>query len=383
MKKMLITLTVMLAAAALIVVFCGPAMAKVSGRCDNCHTMHNSQDGATMATDRSSWYPETYTPGTPPYGTLLTDTCVGCHSHATETKEYDLGGSYVPVVYTRSGTPATHLAGGNFAYVETKGDAYGHNVLGISTGDTALVAGAPGNAAGCGGVGGGCHNSLAVQQFSQAEFGSGCQGCHFRPAHHANDHTNHAGGLVNSEAQGWYRFLSGHMGSTEGVHGYEDGDWQATTSATDHNEYLGVVSNFQSTMPGISNHTTTAYCCGCHGNFHAQNEQADGSGDWLRHPSDAVIPNTGEYSDAYGAGGTGSGSYDPLVPVARQTLPASPSASVQLSGTNPDMVMCLSCHRPHGSPYADILRWDYQGDCDAGGSAAGCGCMKCHTQKGT
>jgi len=41
--------------------------------------------------------------------------------------------------------------------------------------------------------------------------------------------------------------------------------------------------------------------------------------------------------------------------------------------------MCLSCHVAHGSPYADMLRWDY-GTMVAGGGGSG-GCFTCHTQK--
>ncbi len=46
------------------------------------------------------------------------------------------------------------------------------------------------------------------------------------------------------------------------------------------------------------------------------------------------------------------------------------------------IVTCLSCHRAHGSPYADLLRWDYD-TMIAGnaGDATGKGCFVCHTTK--
>ncbi len=51
MKKTLLTLTILLAVAALIAAFSSPATAAVSGMCSNCHTMHNSQGGSPMAYD--------------------------------------------------------------------------------------------------------------------------------------------------------------------------------------------------------------------------------------------------------------------------------------------------------------------------------------------
>jgi predicted CXXCH cytochrome family protein len=49
-----------------------------------------------------------------------------------------------------------------------------------------------------------------------------------------------------------------------------------------------------------------------------------------------------------------------------------------------DVVTCISCHRPHGSPYPDMLRWDYANDCNTGNpdtEANPCGCYSCHTTK--
>ena len=198
-----------------------------------------------------------------------------------------------------------------------------------------------------------------------------------------NDHANGESGLVNSADQGWYRFLSGHMsGDGDGVEGFEDGMWEKGQpdlpqgQAGNHNEYLGFVGDHVN-FAGFYNlgHTTTAYCCGCHGNFHIENP-TDRFGtlrDWQRHPSDAVIPNESEYA----ATGGDSNLYDPLSPVARPTVDATPSGTVTPGA---DMVMCLSCHRPHGSPYDDLLRWDYA-SMEAGDGSDDKGCFYCHTTK--
>jgi len=188
--------------------------------------------------------------------------------------------------------------------------------------------------------------------------------------HHLNDSGDPK--IVNSAAQGWYRFLAGHQsGDDYGVAGIEDDDWQATTSNSDHNEYLGKAEDKTSDggFGNIVENTMTAYCTGCHGIFHEQDNTAVGSSPWLRHPSDVVIPNSGEYS-AYTT-------YDPQAPVARPDLSTISDSSQVRPGT--DLVMCLSCHRPHGSPYPDMLRWDYS-NMVAGGSGSG-GCFTCHTQK--
>lgn len=379
-KKTVIGVAVALAAAALIAVFCSPAAAKVTGVCSNCHTMHDSQGGTAMATGG-------------PHATLLMNSCVGCHSSGDSSTTYALGGSNVPVVnYTGGSEPTDYLAGGNFYWVADNGgneDAKGHNVLGISAEDAYLTLSgpeeAPGNQIGgtCGTTG--CHSSLARENTRIPELGSGCEGCHLRVKHHADDRNDPVTGgyRVTTDDQGCYRFLVAHSGDNHvkdfGVHGIEDGDWQqlSQASANKHNEYIGV-DGYNNTYINLSpsNPTVTAFCCGCHGEFH---KEQDGAGNWIRHPSDAVIPATGEYQYAFASAGDGAaGIYDPLVPVAKPSLTAV-SSDVNL-GT--DMVMCLSCHRPHGSPYDDLLRWDYS-EMNAGGGDNATGCFACHTTKDT
>ena len=345
---------------ALLLVPPGQSLAKVTGQCANCHTMHNSQNGSDLSGE--------------PKGTLLVNNCVGCHSSGISSTTYSLGGCAVPVVnYTGGSAPSEHLAGGNFYWVSDGGgddDAKGHNVYGIAGQDSEITAaeGAPGgNNTGCSTTQ--CHSTLAVEQTGNGTFESGgCQGCHLRVAHHADDSAT-----VVGETGGYYRFLSGHMGG--GVEGIEDSDWHASKGASDHNEYLGNVGNNKASMGGIMTlgNTMTGYCCGCHGNFHIENEAADGSGAWVRHPSDAIMPSSGEYA-SYTV-------YNPDVPVARPDLSgySRPSTTVT-PGT--DLVMCLSCHRPHGSPYSDMLRWDYSlMSAGTTGAGAGNGCFVCHSNK--
>ena len=373
MRKRMGTFTIIAVAAALIALFSCPVAAKVTGVCSDCHTMHNSQGGATI-----------YAEG--PYETLLVNGCVGCHT-APAGVQND-GTNTIPYVnqateptFIGQANPNT-LSGGSFYWVATAGggeDAKGHNVLGISERDT--IAYAPGGGTrGCAST---CHETLAEEQDIIPDLGTGCEGCHLSVGHHADDGA-YAGGAKHVTSAPWYRFLSAHptaVGSL-GVEGIEHEKWNYGATASLHNEYLGkpdVEMDKKANFFALGN-TVTAFCCGCHGDFHDENEEEDGSGNWIRHPADHEIPDSGEYASAFGASG-GTGTYDPDVPVARPDLSSgTPSGTVTL-GPGGDMVMCLSCHVAHGSPYDDMLRWDYNGMIADGGGADGTGCFVCHTKK--
>jgi hypothetical protein len=284
----------------------------------------------------------------------------------------------VPVVYFTGGAPPDeYLAGGNFWWVKQGqggDDTKGHNVF-LNEGDDFHTEKAPGDNIGSGCATNSCHANLHLP-FDGPDMGYtppgtyGCEGCHLNVRHHAEDHLNGEGGLVTTIEQGWYRFLSGHEFTGSGVEGYEDDDWESghpnlPQGSTDHNEYRGSASGYLL----VSVPTVTAFCKGCHADFHTQ-RSSDG---WIRHPSDAVIPNDGEYANVGGENHV----YDPLSPVAKVTVDDTPDFNVSVDS---DMVMCLSCHRPHGSPYPDMLRWDYLSyETQAGGDDEGC--FYCHTEK--
>jgi len=367
MKKSLITLTIMLAAAALVTVFCGSAVAKVTGPCSGCHTMHNSQDGSHMILNTDIDGDVINDPDRGGYPALTRGTCVGCHTG--DVKEgIDKN---IPFVNSASDPGETYLAGGNFYWVaQPGGSAKGHNVKGIpGMTEDAVLELAPGAETGCADS---CHTSLFPLPTSSNKLDTGCQGCHLAPKHHA---LQQAAGAPALKVNGFFRFLSQHSLEAQGVpvhgvEGIEDDDWQYTNDANDHNEYLGLVNEnsddeYNGGFNNIGGNTMTAYCTGCHGDFHVQQ---DGNANWIRHPSDAVLPDTGEY--------LGYTIYDPIAPVARESL-------TSVSGTvtpGTDMVMCLSCHRAHGSPFDDLLRWDYA-DMVAGDISKTGGCFVCHTTK--
>ena len=301
---------------------------------------------------------------------LTRGTCLGCHGQLGAVNVVD----GIPQV---NHTNADDLAAGNFAYMlGNKGsgpsDAKGHNVIDLGNLEDTLDS-PPGMSM----KHHGDEGEPRVEDFTCA----GVYGCHgtgqdvgasdpmasIAGAHHANDST-----IDGTSTGKSYRFLSG-------VIGLEVADWQNTDS-NHHNEYYGIATpNTPSqgqqctkchdmgsgAMPAGS--TITDLCTACHIDMHQVDD--GGNGIWLRHPSDVVIPNSGEYA-AYTT-------YNIDAPVGRVTVPASASDTVT-PGT--DVVTCLSCHFAHGSDYPDLLRWDYDA-ISAGGGSSGEGCFICHSTK--
>ena len=356
----------------LIVFFLGTPLeisAKVTGVCSNCHTMHNSQDGTHVAVTVTGmgWTGDagSLTGGSSsgPQGNLLVTDCVGCHSSTSADTIISIGSSDIPIVYNTS-EPTSPLAGGNFYWVAQGDDTKGHNVYGIrpDPGDDTLNM-APGNV-NCGaGSGSSCHYTLALSNEDTYQLGEikqgGCQGCHYYVFHHTDNDV--------------YRFLNGHEGGpdTHYVEGAEDDDWEQET-ATDHNWYKGSIGPVNGGTLD-STRSMSTFCSGCHMKFHRDFYIADGSA-WLRHPTDIVLPQ-GDGSEYASYDLSDYGNYSAEAPVA-WTDPTEVDKGTPI-------VMCLSCHRAHGSEEPDMLRWKYD-DMQAGtteSGKAGKGCFTCHTGK--
>ena len=313
--------------------------AKVTGSCSNCHTMHGSQTPAPP-----QWTGRGWTPGAT-HAALLVATCVGCHSN---TGAGTILSDNTPVVLNIGTPPTAPLAGGNFYYI-TSDDAVehakGHNVAGIDAKDVTLGLTPPGGSIlgsqltcsgsyGCHGHNGRQSEDTPVADETQAVKG----------AHHGDDSVIDGSTVAKS-----YRFLLG-------ITGKEDSNWELEPS-TAHNEYKGDTT--------FSTHNTISYLCGeCHGNFHSDAGVGNAS-PWLRHPTDIFLPQTGEYA-TYNPTTT----YNNLVPVAYTDF-NNPSRATAV-------IMCLSCHRAHASPFFKMMRWDYKSD---NLSEALSGCNVCHTSK--
>lgn len=350
------------------------AMAKVSGPCADCHTMHNMQGGNEL-------YPNG------PYGALTKGDCIGCHMRNDGDT---LGGTLdqIPIVYNAqdpnygvNGTDGDTLAGGNFYWVVTKGNEYGHNVEGIP--GVTFDMSPPGFDGGRPDAEGNkpANGTWPSNQMVTCAGLYGCHGRHteddnwasIRGAHHADD-TTIDGNTVGTS----YRFLIGILGK-------EDDDWEYKPDSLHHNQYKGI---HRTDDQNYDSSTISYLCAECHGEFHNGNGNVGDASPWLRHPTDFDLgaASGSEYASYNGGTGTGN-TYSVVAPV------ASVDVSNVLDKVNPGstdgtaIVMCISCHRAHGTPYKDLLRWPYLpdegGQCTVGGGSGGCGCLICHTEKGT
>lgn len=345
MRQTMMTLTLLLAAAALIAAFSSPATAAVTGYCGNCHTMHNSQGGAPMAYDASGNTTAT------PNAHLAISSCLGCHS-------VNVGAVVGPKVDGDYGT-ATARAGGTFKYdgAGTTGPADDNSVHNVHSADVPIPATLtedgtftttiPGLTTGMNADKG----STDPQDLTCA----GQEGCHGDATVAGNDAG--IGGFHHGTKEG-YRFLQ-IATDQSAVSGLGSSDWEEG-GATDanHNVYSS------DTSVGISK-----LCGNCHPVFHGLGNTQSGS-DWIRHPTDQNLkagwsPNTTS-PDLYEEHPFAFASL-----TGKSTTAAYDETSAQ--------VMCLSCHRAHGTPYGDLLRWDY--DTQNAGSGFDEGCLGCHSDQ--
>ncbi|MFH1020470.1 MAG: cytochrome c3 family protein [Pseudomonadota bacterium] len=340
----------------------GVCPAKVSGLCVDCHTMHNSQGGAPMA--------YTLEAGTKIYGTrvnegLLNTDCIGCHQGTNAGGSlpfvFDVGAPNYGTTGTEAGT--TTLAGGNFYWVSQGSERTGHNVAGITAQDTAHGVTPPGGAAMAGQItcAGtlGCHGSSSAATQTQAVMGG----------HHGKDITGWQDGTSVAQS---YRFLSD-------IQGFEDPDFEFRPTASAHNKYYGVDRSVETNQAAGS---ISSLCARCHGDFHNGSGKiaagSFGAGVWIRHPVDfdmSRAASSTEYT-TYNNGAGVDNPYSVVAPVATASTSAAVNTSVY-SASDDAIVMCLSCHRAHGTPYDAILRWDYKTWPGAGYN----GCAICHTSK--
>ena len=290
---------------------------------------------AQTLSNTPSWQ---FTDDTTPNPSLLMYSCVGCH---TAVDIEDTIVDDVPVVFNPSAGPNNPLAGGNFYYV-TQNQANGHNVTVITSADTNFIGkNIPGsttsyseNQVACAGQKG-CHGDR-----SQADQLDAMKKTH---------HKDNKGEITGASVALSYRFLDGILGT-------EDSDWEQDNTNTNHNEYKGW-TNFTTAS------TMSYFCAQCHENFHSDSGTGTSS-PWLRHPTDSVLKNSGEYASYT--------TYSMTAPVARPDLGNLPSTpDIVRPGT--DIVMCLSCHRAHGSPYYKMMRWNNKANMT--------GCVVCHTSK--
>ncbi|OHE60767.1 MAG: hypothetical protein A2Z47_08005 [Thermodesulfovibrio sp. RBG_19FT_COMBO_42_12] len=336
--------------------------ARVKGKCKDCHSMHYSYEGGEM----------TYGDIAGPFPALTEGGCLGCHGQTPYGTEniITIGKARVPQVLHNMENG--DLAAGNFYYVA---DGYnpvyskGHNLKGISLQEdppmdvppafmrSVIIPGGLGPAdwpgqqqLTCAGTWG-CHGDRTIEDPCKAIYG----------AHHTDDSV-----IDGSTAGRSYRFLYG-------ITGKEHRDWEYLATINNHNGYKGDMTH--------SSMDTISYLCGeCHAKFHPHSNlggirevgQAYNSM-WFRHPADIAF--SAIHVNFAGSEYQGYVRYSLEAPVA-YSRPTGGEEVVDMDS----IVMCLSCHRAHASPYPDILRWDYNNMFVRNG-LPGAGCLTCHTSK--
>lgn len=312
-------------AAAFSVFFCGAIYAQSFHNkgdlvCTQCHTLHDSEDGADV--------------GDPGAQAMLlkqadtTDLCLSCHNGD------NAGWPNVPDVLNVGAEPV--LSAGDFQN-SIADDGRGHNPGGAIGADATLGNTPPGGLV--------LANALT------------CATCH---------DPHGTGGTVSFDFRNLWKNVNGFDVSAAITSADADeatllsGSNNVAVDNTNHNVYKGSVG---------------AWCAACHSNpdnggsgFHgasvADTDVGDGS-DWIRHPTDTAIGAT--YTTNYNTVGQYSFDY-PLVQVGGTW-----TTTTQSNVAATDKVFCLSCHFAHASANANATRWNVT-------TATGIGakCSRCH-----
>lgn len=342
MKKTLLTLFVAFLG---IVLMYGLANA-ISGPCSNCHTMHNSQDGAAMAKAFDGSALDTAQPH------LTISTCLGCHNGQV---------TGAPDIFTAV-AGADRTAGGTFLDSVATTDAKLHNVKDLDDAGVVPTVGLEDTLSTAPGAESGGFTEPTATTLSCA----GTLGCH-------GDHTkagsnNAISGFHHQPSGKGYRFLQFYDGSTATpIVGKGSSDWEkGGASATNHNVYYALSSDSASERDSIS-----SLCSLCHGDFH-DNGDTSASSLWTRHPTEVAIPSAW---DSIGTGVTVDYTNNPFAFKTADYATVTPTAAYAFTD-NPN-VACISCHRAHGTANNDLLRFDYSAQNAGGGGTTGC--LGCHT----
>lgn len=289
----------------------------VTGQCVNCHTMHNSQGGAGMLG---------LTAGSTAKSNLLGGTgCAGCHADpAAENQSNGKSAlaTRAPQV-DNNGTSGYILNGGYFTL--NGADNIQHNV----SDDTAIGADAA---------------------FTNVPGGSGayvqisCQSCHSASGHH-------------SPSAGKYRMLTGSNTTIAAgtAYGAKAGAAGVTSGNRRNNIYQATNMN--------------NFCAGCHGTFHGASDQG-GPAAWVRHPTDVQVTNSTNYPSIV--------NYQANADIDAVVVGSTVATPTETAAATDRTVMCISCHVPHGGPYADLLSFNYAAN-QAGGTTVSTGCETCHS----
>jgi len=400
--------------------------------CADCHTMHNSKDGAPVV---EGGYPS----GTDPNPEMLyradwTDMCLSCHMQGQNTSATAAlpdvldSGWTAPIVMTLDGVDPAGVAmpGGDF-YYSNLDPAKGHN--------PAYTAGAVGGAA----------TSLMMAEdpilgdtppggLINGDDEWSCHTCHGMHSRFSGSYTAWRqvqrklnGVVISGDVTGFgVETATGNKGATAA--GYEPiksnarGDIQGTSYLNvradgEKLEGADLALDESDTNKNVYRGGFSSMCSVCHGDFHggngetrtADNTKTRVGGYWVRHPTNVAMNEAGSkygigtytkaITNAQGTNPNPAG-YDwryPLVqPDADFTVEYDVAAMANpATAIGEDRIMCLTCHKAHATQYDNMTRWDAaghafiaDGDLDftgtpSNGDNPAYGCGKCHQKGGT
>lgn len=354
-----------LAAVLVAVGLSGTAYAFHSGgvaECTGCHSMHSPKAGGSfllVGTDQSS-------------------TCLTCHQKTGDTGPSSYHISTAEADMPTGVPPKQRTPGGDFGWLKKTytfvlrgenitdaGQANGHSII---AGDNAYVVDSD-------------HTTAPGGTYPSSQLG--CQSCH--DPHSSNrrlsDGTYAKGAVLGTasapiigsgsygdvipgagQAVGVYRLLRG-LGGTYGA-----ATFTGVAIAVAPKSYNRKEDQTQTRVAYGANGINTwgNWCASCHQNMHS-------SGNYV-HPIDqslstAIANNYNAYVKSGDLTGSSSTSFTSLVPFIENTGDITTLAShakndnSYLNGpASGDKVACLSCHRAHASGWANMLRWNMEGE---------------------
>jgi hypothetical protein len=408
--------------------------------CTDCHTLHNSEDGATV-----------HMPGYANYGVAYrellyrgdwSDMCLSCHMQGQNTAStaalpsvshgvdpvtgIDYGDWTAPIVMTLDGSVPAGVAmpGGDFYYSNLdpkKGHNPSYTKGSMDTPTSLFIAHDPvlGTTPPGGTITDGewsCHSCHGMHSRFSGSYAPYRQlkrkvnninqsGCDQTRANGADSTFQDCGVAVT--AAGYEAIKSNSRGSYDATLNYvntradgnplEAADLYASESDTNKNVYRGGFSSF---------------CSTCHGDFHGgdgESRLADNgvtrlNNAWIKHPTNVTMDqstgskygiNTYQVAILNTQGNNPNPiGYDWKYPLVQPDSNFDVKASVAGGALHTDdRIMCLTCHRAHASKYENMTRWDsnghafiaagevdFTGETSIGDNPA-YGCGKCH-QKG-
>ncbi|MEW6380635.1 MAG: cytochrome c3 family protein [bacterium] len=388
--------------------------AGVKGPCSECHTMHNSQDGAVV-NEVNGQELEAQSFLIKGANLNLGNPCLGCHKRNASGQYFKDPAKENPETKENTDAPQVNVnlestdgkmsAAGTYYYVakdkterDGKSCRKGHNVAGMeddNSGNEDELLGVipPGgtedcirsdvsNQLTCAGASG-CHGNRNISDPLAS-----IKGGHHSPATNSYEGRYRDGNTVASSYRMLYH-VRGRVASN-----WEYGDHadkfleQIDLSGEDVNIYQGTDKGVQGDKrdPG-PDRSINGFCGECHGcasdttgnGFHSLeglkgSSQSEMSSPWKRHPTDIVMKQNTAYWNYPGVDGK---DYSQEVPVGFAKI--TKTGSVNELQKSERVVLCVSCHRAHGSQYDDSLRWDYNEMRTT--STKGDGCFRCHTDK--